>query len=262
MSMPSRREEHRALSFVLAVAMHGLIAAMLYIGMQWQTRPAAPVEVELWAGQLEASLPSEPSSKPIKPVVVPPKAEPEPEPMPTPPSKPDIVEEKSKTKPQAEKPKPAPKPEPAKKPEVAPGKLLAQIEAGQARQESKTAGKLNSKPLDASVALNALEKRQQAAEASAAAEEFKAYLALVRNKIRRNMTYPDDGASNPEAEFEVRLLPDMSVLEAKLLRSSGNAAFDEAARRAILRAGEYPPLPSGVEFRTLRQHKLKFRLNE
>ncbi|PHV10867.1 cell envelope integrity protein TolA [Chitinimonas sp. BJB300] len=268
MSTLDRPEEHRALSFVLAVLMHGLIAAMLFFGMQWHTKPAAPTVVELWAGELEASPHPEPVVKPTPPA---PQRAVEPEPMST--KQPDIVEERPKPIKGPDKPKPEPKPEPEKKPELAkpqeqkkpepkvqPNKTLAKIESGQGKLESGKAGRLTAPPADASVALNALEKRQQAAEAGAAAKAFEQYMELVRNKIRRNMSYPDDGTNNPEAEFEVRLLPDMSVLDAKLIRSSGNPSFDDAALRAILRSAQYPPLLPGVEFRTLRQHKLKYRL--
>ncbi|MGQ5522257.1 TonB family protein [Chitinimonas sp. PSY-7] len=266
MSHTDRLEEHRALSFVLAVLMHGLIAAMLFFGLQWHTKPAAPTQVELWAGELEASPKPETEVRPTPPT---PRHVNEPETQHT--KRPDIAEEKPKPVKQPEKLKPEPKPEPVKKveppkqpeqkkPEPQPSKTSPKTESGQGKLESDKAGKLKAPPIDASAALNALEKRQQAAEASAAAKAFEQYMELVRNKIRRNMSYPDDGAGNPEAEFEVRLLPDMTVLDAKLIRSSGSAAFDEAALRAILRAAQYPPLPAEVEFRTLRQHKLKYRL--
>lgn len=265
-----RREEHRALSFLLAVLMHGLIAAMLYFGVQWQTKPAAPVEVELWAGELQASPRPAVIAKPVPQPPTPAKAVPPPER----PQRPDIAEEQPKPEKRPEKPKPVAKPEPVKKAEPLPSlakqpetkpqtaKPVVKSETGPGKLASDKAGKLTTPALDASVALNALEKRQQAAEASAAAEAFEAYLAIVRNKIRRNMTYPEDGPGNPEAEFDVRLLPDMSVLDVKLKRSSGNTAFDEAVHRAILRAGQYPPLPPGVDFGTLRKHTLKYRLND
>lgn len=284
----SRRDEQRALSFALAVAMHGLIAAMLYFGMQWQTKPALPVEVELWAGELAAAQapaqpePPRPEAAASAPAVV--------APEPVAPARPDIEEEAPKPlkQPKPEKRPEAPRPEPRKpqdkvekperkpaeaaKPEAKPQKAdkpkpeansqPPKAAVGEGKQANDKAGKLSSAPLDASVALDALEKRQRAAEANAAAKAFEAYLAAVRNKIRRNMTYPEDGSGNPEAEFSVRLLPDMSVLDVRLIRSSGNPAFDDAVQRAILRAGEYPPLPGGIDFSTLRQHKLKYRLND
>ncbi|GLR12280.1 hypothetical protein GCM10007907_10700 [Chitinimonas prasina] len=255
MSRSDPREEHRALSFVLAVTMHGVIAALLYFGVQWQTQPAAPVEVELWAGAQEAVR--EPQTKPQP---KPREAAPEPEPEPTP-AKPDIQLEPAKPRKKPEKPKPEPKPEPPK-PVVEPRKVEPKPEKKPNKVLQELAGKLDKPPVDASVSLNALAARQQAAEAGAKASAMEAYYARVRNLIRRNMNYPDDQAGNPEAEFSVTLLPDMSVLSAELSKSSGNAAFDEAAKRAILRTSQYPTLPAGVDFSSLRKHKLKFRLRD
>jgi colicin import membrane protein len=39
-------------------------------------------------------------------------------------------------------------------------------------------------------------------------------------------------------------------------------AFDEAVRRAILRTGQYPTPPAGVDIRSLRKHTLKYRLHD
>jgi colicin import membrane protein len=265
------REEHRALSLLLAVLMHGLIAALLYFGVQWHTQKAAPMEVELWTGALAPAPAPAPEAKPTPAPT--PKVEEAPEPPPPP--KADIVEERPKPKPVKPKP-PEKKPEPVKKPEPKkpepPKKVEApkekpkppKAEAGTGKLPSDKLGKLEKPPLDATVSLAALAARAQAAEASANAKEFDAYLALVRNQIRRNMTYPDDGQSNPEAVFEVTLLPDRTVLEAglKLLKSSGMPAFDEAVRRAILRTGQYPTPPAGVDIRSLRKHTLKYRLHD
>lgn len=272
MSHTAPREEHRALSFVMAVLMHGLIAALLYFGVQWHTQKAAPMEVELWTGALAPAPAPVHQAKPVPP---PPKPKVEEPPEPPPQTKPDIAEERPKPvppKPKApeKKPEPIKKPEP-KKPEppkkAEPEKTKPQppkAEVGKGKLASDKLGKLEKPPLDATVSLAALAARAQAAEASANAKQFDAYLSLVRNQIRRNMTYPDDGNGNPEAVFEVTLLPDRTILEAglKLVKSSGIPAYDEAARRAIIRTGQYPAPPAGVDIRSLRKHKLSFKLHE
>lgn len=269
MSTGPRREEHRALSFALALAMHGLIAALLYFGVQWQTHPAAAVEVELWAGSLEAAAPPPPLvSQAVVDETPPAVVEPEPEPV-----KADIELEKPVPAVVTPKPKPANKP-PVKKPEpkkppvkqpeikpVLPSKPV-KAEPGKGKLASATQGKLTAPPLDASVSLAALAARQQAAEAAGRASLLEAYYARVRNQIRRNMTYPDDNPANPEAEFTVTLLPDMTVLSAELKKSSGNPAFDEAVKRAILGTRQYPALPPGVDFGSMRKHNLKYRLHD
>ncbi|QNM96558.1 energy transducer TonB [Chitinimonas koreensis] len=275
MQATALREEHRGLSLFLALGMHLLIGVLLYFGVQWQTRPAAPVEVELWAGALEPAPAPEPEA--VKP---PPPREPEVEPEPelAPPQlEPEIEEERPKpVKPEKPKPtpkpepKPTPRPEPPKKveptrkpePKPTPVKQPAKAEVGQGKQASDKAGKLERPPLDASASLAALAARQQAAEAAANAKAFEAYLGLVRNKIRRNMTYPDDGADNPSVQIRVTLLPDMSILRAEVVRPSANAAFDQAVEKAVMRTGQYPPLPPGVDFGSIRQNTFTYRLRD
>lgn len=262
MTVNTAREEHRALSLLLAVAMHGLIAALLFFGVQWQTHKAAPVEVELWAGTLAAQAPAEPVPPPVqveapRSAVIPDAPEP---------PKPDIVLEKPK--PIKAPPKVLPKPEPKlplpKKVEPPP-KLAAKptkAEAGMGKLASSSNGKLIAPPLDASVALAALAARQQAAEAAGKAGVVDAYMARVRNQIRRNMIYPDDAPGNPQAEFAVTLLPDMTILSVELKKSSGNPAFDEAAKRAILGTRQYPALLPGMVFKDYRSHTLKYALHD
>ncbi|MFC4160801.1 energy transducer TonB [Chitinimonas lacunae] len=271
-------EERRGLSLVLTVLMHLAIGGLLYFGVQWQTKPPEPVEVELWSGAPEPAPRPVKTPPPPKPRPVEPREEPReaPEP-PKPPRKADIeeappkktpkpVEKKPEPKPPELKPPPKPepkKPEPKKEIKPAPKPPLEEAEGETPRDKP---GRLKAAPADASASLSALAARQEAAEAGERASAYKkaldSYLGQVRNKVRRNMTYPDDGPGNPEAEFEVVLLPDMTILEVTLRRSSGNSGFDEAVKRALLRTAEYPALPGGIDFRMLRRHTLKYRLHD
>ncbi|MDD4912545.1 MAG: cell envelope integrity protein TolA [Sideroxydans sp.] len=106
-------------------------------------------------------------------------------------------------------------------------------------------------------------KRKQAiqesvrAEVSAAtAAEVGRFQDMIRSKIRRNIVgVPADLPDSAKAEFKVTLLPDGSVLDAKLVASSGNAAYDDAAERAIYKAQPLPlPKDANLQqmFRVLR----------
>ncbi len=71
---------------------------------------------------------------------------------------------------------------------------------------------------------------------------------------------PPDIKGNPEAEFEVTQLPSGEVLNVRLLKSSGHAAYDAAIERAIRKSSPLPkPGKSELFDRTL---KLKFRPQE
>ena len=73
------------------------------------------------------------------------------------------------------------------------------------------------------------------------------------------MVMPPNIQGNPEAEFDVVLLPGGEVLSATLKRASGNAAYDSAVERAIQKAAPLPLPPDPAMFRDFRELNLKFR---
>jgi colicin import membrane protein len=79
----------------------------------------------------------------------------------------------------------------------------------------------------------------------------------IRAKIRSNIVLPPELAGNPEAVFDVELLPTGEVLAAKLRRSSGSRTYDEAVERAILKSSPLP-LPERREVFETRL-ELRFR---
>lgn len=74
-------------------------------------------------------------------------------------------------------------------------------------------------------------------------KEVAEYKAKIIANIRRNIVMLPDVPYNARAEFDVTLLPGGMVLNAVLVKPSGNAAYDSAAERAIKKA-EPLPLPS------------------
>ena len=60
------------------------------------------------------------------------------------------------------------------------------------------------------------------------------YGGRIRARIKPNITFdPSSVAGNPAAEVEVRCAPDGTIVSKKLLKSSGNAAWDNAVLKAI-----------------------------
>lgn len=66
------------------------------------------------------------------------------------------------------------------------------------------------------------------------------YAARVSARIRPNVVFTDTVPGNPLAEVEVRLTPQGQILSARLTRSSGHPAWDQAALRAVERTGTLP----------------------
>lgn len=60
------------------------------------------------------------------------------------------------------------------------------------------------------------------------------YGGRIRARIKPNITFdPSSVSGNPAAEVEVRCAPDGTIVSKKLVKSSGNAAWDNAVLKAI-----------------------------
>ncbi|MDZ4201621.1 MAG: cell envelope integrity protein TolA [Gallionella sp.] len=104
--------------------------------------------------------------------------------------------------------------------------------------------------------------RERAERAAATGRVVDEYTARIVAKIRRNIVMPPDVADDARAEFLVTLLPGGSILNARLQKSSGNAAYDGAVERAILKSQPLP-LPADVGmFNRFRELRLGFRPRE
>ena len=79
------------------------------------------------------------------------------------------------------------------------------------------------------------------------------WIDKIRAKVKNNVIEPPDLPGNPEAVFDVVLLPTGEVLEVQLRKSSGVRAYDDAVSRAILKSSPLPrPDRPEVFQRTLR----------
>lgn len=66
------------------------------------------------------------------------------------------------------------------------------------------------------------------------------YGGKVRAAVKPNVVFTDDIAGNPKAEIEVRTTLDGSIISQRLVKSSGNKAWDDAAIKAVIRTGTLP----------------------
>jgi colicin import membrane protein len=212
---------------VLSALVHACLLAVLFFGVRFQSNPPATVTVELW----EAPPPPPPAVEEKPP---PPRPVPQPEPEPQV-KKPEIA--------LPEKPKPKPKPEPKR--DLAFEKRLRE----QAALEEK---KIDEQRKERE--LRELIARQQAAARDKA---LLSWTDKIRAKIRGNIVLPRDIPGNPEAIFDVALLPTGEVLTVRKRQSSGHAAYDDAVERAIMKSSPLPLPDDRAVFR--RDLELKFR---
>lgn len=251
----------KTLSGALALVMHLLFFALLVFGITWQKRQSeSAVVVDLWN-----NLPPIPQPKAeVQPKPVPPRVEPKPEPpKPVPPK----VEPKPVPKPET---KPVPKPDIALKEKLEKErkqKEQARIEQQREEEKKRLAALKEKQAKEAAEAkrLAALKeqqealKRMQAQQAAAQARLINEYTERIKAKIRRYIVEPPNLQGNPEAQFDVVLLPGGEVLSVKLKKSSAVAAYDNAVERAILRAQPLPLPPDPALFQSFRELDLKFR---
>ena len=242
-ALPFRRQEPAlGPALGLSAMMHVVLIAILFLGVRMVNTPAGPVTVELW------DPPPPPPPAPVvevkPPPPPPPVVKPEPEVK-----KPDIVvPEKPKPRPKPEAKKPEPKPAPPKR-DLAFEKMLKE----QAIAEQKALDEQRRKADEARKEreLKDLIARQQA---SARDNAIRAWQDDIMRSVRNRIIFNADSISgNPEAHFDVVILPTGDLVTVRKIRSSGNPAYDDAVERAI-RAAEPLPLPKD---RTLFRRDLR-----
>ncbi len=205
---------------MLALMAHGFLVVALTWGISWRSSAEiVTASAELWGAlPVEAAPPliSQPSLAP--------------EPIPTTPAAkaPDIVTEKAKAKEAAEL-LAKEKADAAKRKAEDANKLREQIRQDQIKRMAGLAGATGS-PTSTGSAL-------QSAAPSAS------YAGKVEAKIRPNITFAeiDSVQGNPAAEVDIRIAPDGTIVDTpKLVKSSGNKAWDTAVLRAIEKTETLP----------------------
>jgi colicin import membrane protein len=231
--------------------MHLLFIALLVFGVNWQHKvePQANI-VDLWTSlppQVQPKIETRPEPPPPQPVA-PPKVE---APAPKAAAKAEVAKPDIAIKEKAEKER----------------RALERAEAKKREDEAREAQKLQqAKEADAQrLANEQADAQRKVAEQAAAARQSQIdkYKKAISDKIRRFLVLPPNLQGNPEAEFNVVVLPDGNILGGSTLRrSSGNPAYDSAVERAIARAQPLPLPPDPALFREFRELNLRFKPQE
>lgn len=249
----------------LALLVHGLFFAALVFGVSWKNPPALPVEADLWV-----SLPE------LLPPPPPPVVEPEPLPPPPPvaeklPTQADISLEKLRKEEAArlEARRLAEEKARLEKEKLEQDKLeKARLEKEKFEKDKLEKDKLEKErqdkekrdqarrqmeqelarqmqdELDAeAVQLRAIQERARAGRQVRVINDFK---HRIQAKIQGYVRLPQKLSGNPEAVFQVNLLPNGEVARVTLVKSSGQTAYDSEVERAILKASPLP-LPGEKE---------------
>ncbi|MFO1220469.1 MAG: cell envelope integrity protein TolA [Burkholderiaceae bacterium] len=249
----------------MAVLAHALLIVALAFGVSWRSQEPAGVSAELWAATPQIAAP--PAVEPV----------PKPQPKPEPPPPPKAVE-------------PPPKPSPTEA-QIAIEKEKARKELERKEQERLEREKLEREKAEKLAAQKEREneaKRQKEEErrlakqrdenlkrmmgeatgtgspsstgtAAREAGPSASYAGRIKARIKPNIVLTDEVPGNPTAEVEVRCGPDGTIIGRRLVKSSGQKAWDDAVLRAIDRT---EVLPRDVDGRVPSTMVIEFRPRE
>ncbi len=266
---------------LLALVVHALFFALLVFSVDWKSEDSGPVAVELWspaqiAGGGGHAGPSQQPYVPPPPPPPPPVAPPEPRPVPTPeaPSPPvgepaaDIALAEKKKQQQAKKLEQQRQQQEIQKQQQQQEQKQAALKLAQQQQQQQRVLALRQMLVQQTQAGIRSETEHALAGAQAmvvAGQQasrqqqrlLDEYQQRIRAKIRSRIILPDGLQGNPEAVFDVALLPTGEVLRVTLMHASGQPAYDDAVQRAIYKASPLPlppdPQLAGM-FRDLHLH--------
>ena len=278
-------EPGRWRAFALALLVHCALLGFLWVGVSWQSVTPVAVEAEIWSAEQRAAAPPPPILNPEpepEPVKVPPKPVIVPEPPKAKLPDPDIALEKIKQRKLQEKEraeeqkkekladeKAQREAEKEKKKLAAAEEKKKQVEEEQRKRvlaeedKKKLAEEQKHKQEEAAAEQRSAARRaddlrrmsSQAgtgtngdAEKSQGARVDASFANQAGAKIKSNTIFPrlEEIAGNPAVEFNVDLLPDGSLKgKPRLLKRSGNDAFDLAVERAIEKSAPFKPDVNG-----------------
>lgn len=250
---PARQGLLRA--YGLALLIHGLLLAALTWGVSWRRSDTSlSVEAELWSAVPQQAAP--------------PLVEPEPAPEPAPPPPPPKVEapRRSEADIALAREKERQAKEKLEQARLEKEKLAREKERERQEREKKLAEENKKKELEA--------KRKEEAEAKQRRDEnlkrmaglagatgaptatgnaqksaggiSSSYAGRIRARIKPNIVFSEELATNPSAEVEVRTSPDGTIVGRKLVKSSGISSWDEAVLKAIDKTDTLPRNEEGV----------------
>lgn len=250
MNAAAYHEPHKVPAGALALVVHSLFFALLYFGFNWnrQAYSNPTMSVELWSSLPEAAAaqPAQSSDWQAAQVV-----QPVPQPQPENIAKPDIAMPEKKTEAKPVETKLEKKESAQRAIEAARIKAAAQKAAEQNQEAQRIA--------DEQAASAQAARAKQDEQAAAIGKIVDEYKAKIHDKIRRNVVNPPGVAKDARAEFLVTLLPGGAVLNTKLIKSSGIAAYDDAVERAILKSDPLPVPPDVQLFGRFRELDLVFK---
>lgn len=278
-------------ALVLAVLAHGILALILTAGIQWKRNAPQPlaVEAELWAAVPTEAAPPAPLETPEEPTLATPPLPPVPVEPPAPPAPvlktpaPDITlakererqkkeelqrqelekqkQEKLKLEKQAKDKERLEKEKLAKEKERLKNDQQAKLDTSKrAKEETQRLEEIRQQNLKRIAGLAAsgggTGDVKSSGSSGQSAGPTAGYAGRVRARVKPNIVFTDTVVGNPTTEVEVRTSPDGTILNTRVVQSSGIKAWDDAVLKALEKTEVMPrdtdgrvPTPLFISFR-------------
>ncbi len=107
--------------------------------------------------------------------------------------------------------------------------------------------------------LAAEQAREAAQRQSAMQRMVDEYVLYIQEKVQRSWIRPPSSGSELSCTVEVRLIPSGEVIDAQIVRSSGNSAFDRSVEAAVFKASPLPVPPDPVVMEQFRSLRFEFK---
>jgi len=108
----------------------------------------------------------------------------------------------------------------------------------------------------------ALEEEQQLLLEESYNEQAQSYAALIRNTVEQKWSRPPSARNGMRCLLAISLVPSGRIVDVNVVQSSGDAAFDRSAVKAVQKVdtfSEIKSMPIGLFEREFRQFKLLFQ---
>lgn len=237
-------------AYGLALLIHALLLAALTWGVSWRSSDTSlSVEAELWS-----AVPQQAAPKLVEP-------EPQPQPAPPPPPPAPKVEEprqseaeialarererqvkekadqerREKQRLERERQEKLEREKQEREKKLAEEKRKKELEAKRKEEaDAKQREQDRKENLKRMAGLaNSTGKPTDTGNAARSSGPSSGYAGRIRARIKPNIVFPEELATNPSAEVEVKTSPDGTIVGRKLLKSSGHKSWDEAVLKAI-----------------------------
>ncbi len=239
------------------------------LARQWQSSPEALTDLppaSTPAAIIPAALPAPAPASSTPAVVVPdrpslPDTANPPAPEETPPAVLPAPSTSASLQPVAPKAVPRPNPQsvpqarptPPTKPELLPPEAATLPKADTRPSKPQPKARAQGKPKNVPSSNGSEGAQSAAATQSAQSTALQAqWGAQIQRKVRRNVFYPRGAAGSGTARVALTVDQNGRLRSLQLIGSSGVTAFDEAAMRAVKRAGRFPRAPSGLDASSYR----------